>query len=118
MSFLKLLIDYRYTGMIDFSVFAAGLGASVFFTGLVLITKGKGMGIGDIKLVFLMGMVLGFPKILIALFFSFLTGAAVGVILILLSVKKLKSKIAFGPFLIGGTIFALVYGNKIWFYFN
>jgi len=112
-SFFKLLIDYRYTGMIDLSVLLAAFGASLFFLGLVLVTKGKGMGIGDIKLAFLMGMILGVPKILIALFFSFLTGALVGVILILLGKKGLKSKIAFGPFLIAGTIFALFLGEKI-----
>ena len=113
-SFLRLLVDYRYTGMINFSVFWAAIGASLFFTGLVLITKGQGMGIGDIKLAFLMGLILGFPKILMALFFSFLTGAGAGVILILLGKKKLKSEIAFGPFLIGGTIFALIYGERLW----
>ena len=58
----KLLIDYRYTGMIDFSLLWTAFGASLFFYGLVLITKGKGMGFGDVKLAFLMGMVLGFPR--------------------------------------------------------
>ena len=48
-----------------------------------------------------------------ALFFSFLTGAGVGVILILLGKKKLKSKIAFGPFLVAGTIFGLFWGEKV-----
>jgi prepilin signal peptidase PulO-like enzyme (type II secretory pathway) len=105
--FFKIFVDYRYTGMIDFSVFWAALLASLFFSGLVLITQSKGMGMGDVKLAFLMGLVLGFPRIITALVFSFLTGAAVGVILILLGKKKLKSKIAFGPFLVAGTIFAL-----------
>ncbi len=114
---LKLWVDYRYTGMIDFSTLpSAGLTA-LFFLFLILLTKGKGMGYGDVKLGFLMGLLLGFPDILIALFIAFLTGAIVGVILILIGRKKLKSKIAFGPFLILGTVFAFIYGQKILFYF-
>jgi prepilin signal peptidase PulO-like enzyme (type II secretory pathway) len=106
---IKILVDYRYTAMVDWSLLTAGILASAFFLGLVLITGGKGMGGGDIKLVFLMGLVLGIPRILYALAFSFLTGAAAGVILILWGKKGLKSKIAFGPFLIAGTVFALIY---------
>jgi len=111
--FFKLLVDYRYTGMVDFSVFLSSLGAALFFLALVLLTKGKGMGFGDVKLGALLGLVLGFPKILTALFFAFLTGAVVSGILVLLGKKKFKSRIAFGPFLIGGLVFALLYGEKI-----
>jgi len=108
-SLFKIFIDYRYTAMVDFSLFGAAFLASLFFGGLVLITKRRGMGAGDVKLAFLMGLVLGFPRILLALCFAFLTGALIGVILILLGKKKLKSQIAFGPFLIAGTVFALFY---------
>lgn len=59
--FFKIFIDYRYTAMIDFSLFGAAFLASLFFGSLVLITKGKGMGAGDVKLAFLMGLILGFP---------------------------------------------------------
>lgn len=117
-AFIKILIDYRYTGMIDFSLFWSSLLAGFLFASLCAATKGKGMGGGDIKLAFLIGLVLGFPLFLVALFFSFLTGALVGVILILLGKKSLKSKIAFGPFLIMGLVFALIYGEKIRAYFN
>lgn len=108
---LKIFIDYRFTGMIDFSCFTAAILAGGFFLFLFMITKGKGIGFGDVKLVFLIGLILGFPKIIYALYFSFLTGAAIGVILIFIGKKTWKSKIAFGPFLIAGTLFALFFGN-------
>ena len=111
---VKLLIDYRYTGMIDFSKLWAALPAAGFFMFLIFITKAKGMGWGDVKLAILMGLILGFPKIISALMFAFLTGAFIGVILILTRKKKLKSKIAFGPFLIAGTIFALFWDKFLW----
>ncbi|MBI5620312.1 prepilin peptidase [Candidatus Gottesmanbacteria bacterium] len=91
----------------------AGIGASIFFSVLLLITRGKGMGFGDVKFAFLMGLLLGFPKIIVASYLAFLTGAGVGVILILLGMKKLKGTVAFGPFLIIGTVVAFVWGNQL-----
>ena len=91
----------------------AGVGASTFFLLLWLITRGKGMGLGDVKLAFLMGLLLGFPNVIIASYLAFLTGAGVGVILILLGKKKLKEKIAFGPFLVVGSVAALIWGEQL-----
>lgn len=90
----------------------AGLGALGFFGALVLLTKGKGMGLGDVKLAFLMGLALGFPEIIVALYFAFLTGALLSAILILTKRKKFGQTIPFGPFLSAGTIFSLFYGEK------
>jgi len=98
-----LITNYLITALISF----------LFLYFIFLLTKGKGMGLGDVKLAFLMGLVLGFPKIVVAFYLAFLTGAFVGVILILLSRAKLKQKIAFGPFLVFGTIFSLLWGEKI-----
>ena len=71
------------------------------------------MGIGDIKLAFLMGLLLGFPNILVALFFSFLIGAIIGIGLILAKRKTMKSEVPFGPFLVIGTFIALFWGQQI-----
>ncbi len=97
----------------------SAFGAAAFFLAIVLITKGKGMGIGDIKLAFLMGLLLGWPNIFIALFFAFLIGAIIGIGLILAKKKTLKSEIPFGPFLVTGTFVALFWGKElINFYLN
>ena len=114
LAFLRIFLDYKSQGLVDFSLLYSSLGASLFFLSLILITKGKGMGWGDVKLAGLMGLVLGFPKILIALFMAFLTGAVFGVILMISGRKKLKSQIPFGPFLIIGTIFGLAFGEQVW----
>jgi len=94
------------------SIFAA-VGAAIFFLTIVLISQGKWMGVGDIKLAFLMGLLLGFPYILVALFFSFLIGAIIGVGLILAKRKTMKSEIPFGPSLVAGTYTALFFGENI-----
>jgi len=72
------------------------------------------MGLGDVKLAFLMGLLLGYPKIIIALYLAFLTGALVGVILILVKKAERKSQIAFGPFLVGATFVAWFFREGIW----
>jgi len=92
----------------------AGLVAAAFFGLLVLATRGKGMGIGDVKLAGLMGLVLGFPGIVIALMLAFLTGASVGVILVVVGKKHFGEHIPFGPFLASATWVSLFWGQTIW----
>ncbi len=96
-----------------------GLAGLLFFLFIVIISHGKWMGVGDVKLVFLMGLLLGTSGILVALFFSFFLGAIIGVGLILAKRKSLKSEVPFGPFLIFGTFIALFWSDKIiQYYFN
>jgi len=87
--------------------------ASLFFLMIVLISQGKWMGVGDIKLAFLMGLILSFPNILVALFLAFFIGAIIGIGLIIARKKTLKSEIPFGPFLVSGTFLALFLGQRI-----
>ena len=93
--------------------FLSAFGAAAFFLTLVLISHEKWLGWGDVKLAFLMGLFLGWPKILLALFLAFFIGAIIGIELIILGKKTLKSEIPFGPFLVSGTFLALFFGQKI-----
>ena len=63
--------------------------------------------------IFLIGLLVGWPNILIALFSAFLVGAIVGLVLISMKKKTLKSEVPFGPFLIIGIYIALFFGDKI-----
>ncbi len=96
----------------SYSILAAIL-AAAFFLAIVLISQYKWMGVGDIKLAFLMGLILGWPNILVALFFAFLLGAFVGTILIIVGKKTLKSEVPFGPFLVTGTFISIFFGPQI-----
>jgi len=93
--------------------FSSAILAAIFFLAIVLVSHGRWMGIGDIKLAFLMGLILGFPNILVALFLAFFLGAIIGLGLIFSGRKTLKSEIPFGPFLIAGTFIGLFYGGQI-----
>jgi leader peptidase (prepilin peptidase) / N-methyltransferase len=92
------------------------LGAIVaggFFMLLVLVSRGLWMGGGDIKIAILAGLILGFPQVILALFIAFISGALVGLFLIILKKKTLKSQVPFGPFLVLGIFVALFWGSNI-----
>ncbi len=91
----------------------SALVAALFFLLIVLISRGRWMGVGDIKLAFLMGLFLGWPNILVALFLAFFIGAIIGIGLIIAGKKKMKSEVPFGPFLVAGTFLSLFFGEQI-----
>lgn len=84
-----------------------------FFTLLIIITRGKGMGGGDVKLGALIGLALGFPASLVALMISFLSGALFSLLLIFTGKKHFGQSIPFGPFLVLGSLVALFWGQQI-----
>jgi prepilin signal peptidase PulO-like enzyme (type II secretory pathway) len=86
----------------------------LFFLSLVVLTKGKGMGFGDVKYVFYLGLILGSIKSIVALYIAFLTGSVISLILILGRRKTMKSTVPFGPFLVVATFISAIYGESIW----
>lgn len=97
---------------LPFDVLAASA-ACLFFWFLVKITRGRGMGGGDVTLAFLLGLIVGWPQVLVALFTAFVSGAFVSVVLILLKVKTLKDTIHFGPFLVASIPVTLLFGDAL-----
>ncbi len=89
----------------------SAFGSALFFALIILVSRGRWLGFGDVKLAFFMGLFLGFPNILVALFLSFFIGAIIGIGLILSGKKSLKSEIPFGPFLVTGTLLAVFFGE-------
>lgn len=95
------------------SAVGAGLGGAAFFALLIIVTRGKGMGWGDVKLVLFLGLVLGFPKLLVGLFLAFLIGSVVALGLILGGKKSFGQTVPFGPFLSLGSLIALLWGERL-----
>jgi prepilin signal peptidase PulO-like enzyme (type II secretory pathway) len=92
---------------------AAAFGAALFFAGLVAITRGKGMGIGDVKLGFALGLIFGYPNTLLLVMLAFVIGAVVGIGLIVSGSKGLKSAVPFGPFLAASAAIVFFWGQVI-----
>ena len=91
---------------------AAALAGGAFWI-LASVADGKLMGGGDVKLVFLMGLMLGIQRTGLALFIGFDTAALVGIALILLRLRKRTDYLPFGPFLIAGIYVAYLWGSSI-----
>lgn len=72
-----------------------------------------GMGMGDLKLFALLGLVIGFPGVLLAFFAACLLGTLVGGMLQLTGVVKRGQPVPFGPWLAVGALLAYGYGSQI-----
>lgn len=90
-----------------------GFFAAAFLLLLFLITKGKGMGLGDVKFAVFAGVFLGWPHSVTWLFASFLIGAFVGLLLILLKKASFGKHIPFGPFLVVSFFIVVLFGERI-----
>lgn len=80
--------------------------ASSLFLVIYLITKGKGIGGGDVKLMAASGLFLGREKILLAMAIASVTALIVHTALMLF--RKKGHTLAFGPYLSAGVFFAMV----------
>ncbi|KKQ52203.1 MAG: Type 4 prepilin-like protein leader peptide-processing enzyme [Parcubacteria group bacterium GW2011_GWD2_38_11] len=85
-----------------------GLVAGGFFYALAAYSKETWMGYGDAYLGLLVGLVVGWPNVIVALMLSFTIGALVSVGLIVVSKKTMKSQVPFAPFLITGTFLVVI----------
>lgn len=88
------------------------VGAGVFLFQF-LVSKGKWVGGGDIRLALLMGVILGWPNIILALMLAYVLGAIFSLILVALKKKDLKSETPFGTYLTVATFVAMLWGERI-----
>jgi len=91
---------------------AGGIAAALLLFLVVVISRG-GMGMGDVKLAGLLGLMAGFPLVFVALFIGILAGGIVAAALLISGRKKRKEMLPFGPFLCIGGLVALLWGRQI-----
>lgn len=84
-----------------------------FLWGLRMISRG-GLGLGDVKLGFALGLWLGWQAALIALLLSFIMGGLVACALLLLRHCGKDAALPFGPFLAAGAYLAYIFGAGWW----
>ncbi|QSX09619.1 prepilin peptidase [Alkalibacter rhizosphaerae] len=94
------------------AVFGALAGFIPLFL-LVLLTGGAGMGMGDVKLMFVLGLYLGLWHTLLTLFLSFIYGGFFGVVLLATKIKKRKDAIPFGPWIALAALTTLYFGSNL-----
>ena len=73
-----------------------------------------GMGMGDIKLGALVGLMTGYPLVIVAVLLSWIIGGLVGASLLVFKIMKRKDPIPFAPFLATSTMVTVLWGQTIW----
>jgi leader peptidase (prepilin peptidase)/N-methyltransferase len=105
-----------YDGIASHGIVNALIGAGAGFVILlvpVLVTMGRGMGFGDVKMAALIGLTTGFAEVLVAVLGGIILGGLTAIFLLLFRIKKRKEAIPFGPFLSLATIITLLWGSSI-----
>jgi len=74
----------------------------------------SGMGFGDVKLGALVGLMTGFPLVIVAVLLSWISGGLVAAILLALKIKKRRDPIPFATFLAASAMVTLLWGRVIW----
>jgi leader peptidase (prepilin peptidase)/N-methyltransferase len=110
---LALVFSFFWPGLGVISALEGGaLGLAVI--GLIVLIYPPGMGWGDVKMAALVGLMTGFPLVIIALLLSVITGGVVGAILLAFKIKRRKDPIPFAPFLATSAMITLLWGQAIW----
>lgn len=86
---------------------------SGFLLLLWLLTRGQGIGLGDIKLMIPLGMLFGDSGAIILLLLAFWSGGLVALWLLMRGRATMKSAVPFGPFLIASAFLLLVWPQLI-----
>lgn len=110
-SFLKQFaaIFPQFSSGILNHLLGAAIGAA-FFLLIFLLSKGKAMGMGDVKLMGVLGLLFGWPDAIVIMLLSFIIGAIASVFLIASGRKKMTDKVPFGPFIVIATTIVFFFG--------
>ncbi len=107
-----IFLIFQFPTILVTNLLTAATAAVCFFV-LVLITRHKGMGMGDVKMAIQVGLTTGLPSVLVAMFVAFVGGGLVAISLLLVRRKRWKEGIPFGPFLALGAVVALFWGERL-----
>lgn len=104
---VRLILDYKNWSMYIIGFFAV----SAFLYLILIVTKGRGIGGGDIKLMAVCGFILGWKQIILAFILGCIIGSVIHIIR--MRITKADHVLAMGPYLSVGIFIAMSYGNAI-----
>ncbi len=109
---------FWFSGELLLGTLAAVLTALILFGGIIWLSRGRGMGLGDLKLAIPIALLLGWPDAILAFVAAFIIGALFGLMLLAYKVKQMREAIPFGPFLVIGMFVPIFYGAEIvrWYF--
>ncbi len=107
---LPLILVQHHTGAVRY--IAGALLGGLLLLLPALVSRG-GMGGGDIKLAGVIGLYLGWQKILLVLFSASVLAALSGAAWVLVKKKSFRESMPFGPFLAAGAMAAILWGDTL-----
>ena len=84
---------------------------SVFIEIIIIVTRGRGMGGGDMKLMATAGLMLGWKEIILAFILGCILGAIIHVLR--MKIKGAQRVLAFGPYLSLGILITVWFGTPL-----
>lgn len=100
------------------NLFFGLLAGGGFFLLQFIVSRGKWIGGGDIRLGALMGVMLGWPHILVALIIAYFLGSVIGIGLVASRKKNWQSQVPFGTFLTLATFVTFMFGPAVIVYYR
>jgi len=105
---LNLFLDFHWKNILISGIIGAG-----FFLVQFLVSRGRWIGGGDIRVGLLLGLGLGWPLILIALLLAYVGGALMAGLLLVSGRKKLGAQLPLAVFLAPAAAFTLFFGSAV-----
>ncbi len=110
---ITILFNYFFRRPEFLSLLLSALIMSGIFAIIHLVSGGEWVGFGDSKLLFLIGLALGYPLGFLSMLFSVWTAALVGIGLMLSGKATRKTALPFGSFLAVISILIIIFQNEI-----
>lgn len=93
-------------------ILGAAVGTS-FFGLQYLISRGRWIGSGDLRIGAFLGFFLGWPMTLLAILLGYILGSLVSLYLLATKVAHPKTAVPLGPFLVAGSVLAFFFGDQV-----
>ncbi|MEK7076072.1 MAG: prepilin peptidase [Patescibacteria group bacterium] len=117
LTIIAVLFNYFFRRSEFITLLLSALIMGGIFAIIYIVSNGKWVGFGDAKLLFLIGLVLGYPLGFLSMIISVWIAALVGIVLMLSGKANRKTALPFGSFLAGVSILIIVFQNEITAYF-
>lgn len=85
---------------------------------VIILASNGGMGAGDMKLMGVAGIVIGWKGVLLTIFIASLVGGLIGLLLLLFRLRKRKQSMPFGPYIALGALISYFFGDELilWYF--
>ncbi len=113
LTIITILFNYFFRRPEFVALLLSALIMGSIFAILHIASRGEWMGFGDAKLMFLIGLVLGYPLGFLSMVLSVWIAALVGILLVVFGKANRKTALPFGSFLAGVSILIIIFQNEI-----